>query len=117
MEPIKRTDQAALGVGLGPVGRLGAILINTETHNDQDRRSVVANYSVPLGPGSLLVSGLGVIKPEEDYALTAYYSLPLSPVRSISVTGNLRDEASGARLQCRRGRGGSDLGAGYRLAT
>ena len=51
-EPIKRTDQVAVGVGLGPVGRLGAIMINTETRNDQDRRSVVGNYSVPLGPGS-----------------------------------------------------------------
>jgi len=116
-EPVKRTDQVALGVGLGAAGRVGAILINTETRNDQDRRSVVTNYSVPLGPGSFLLSGLGVIKPEEDYALTASYSLPLSPIRSITATANVRDEASGARLQYRRGRGGSDLGASYRLAT
>ncbi|MEZ5930774.1 MAG: fimbria/pilus outer membrane usher protein [Alphaproteobacteria bacterium] len=116
-EPIKRTDQVALGVGLGQVGRLGAILINTETRNDRDRRSVVTNYSVPLGPGSLLLSGLGVIKPEEDYALTASYSLPLSPIRSMTATANVRDDASGARVQYRRGRGGSDLGASYRVAT
>ncbi|MEM9628977.1 MAG: fimbria/pilus outer membrane usher protein [Pseudomonadota bacterium] len=116
-EPIKRTDQVAMGVGLGPAGRVGAILINTETRNDQDRRSVVTNYSVPLGPGSFLLSGLGVIKPDEDYALTASYSLPLSPVRSMTATANIRDEASGARLQYRRGRGGTDLGASYRLAS
>lgn len=116
-EPTKRTDQVAAGVGLGPAGRIGAILINTETRDDLDRRSVVTNYSIPLGPGSLLVSGLSVIKPEEDYALTASYSLPLSPVRSVTATANIRDEASAARLQYRRGRGGTDLGASYRLAT
>jgi len=116
-EPIKRTDQMALGVGLGEVGRLGAIMINTETRDDRDRRSVVTNYSVPLGPGSFLLSGLHTIKPDEDYALTASYSLPLSPVRSITASANLRDEASGARVQYRRGRGGSDLGASYRVAS
>ena len=68
-EPVKRTDQVAAGFGLGPAGRVGAILINTETRNDQDRRSVVTNYSVPLGPGSLLLSGLGVIKPCADRIL------------------------------------------------
>ncbi len=51
------------------------------------------------------------------FALTASYSLPLSPIRSITATGNYRDNASGARLQYRRGRGGSDLGTSYRLAT
>ena len=117
LEPIKRTDQVSAGVGLGPAGRVGAILINTETRDDFDRRSVVANYSVPLGPGSFLLSGLGVIKPDEDYALTASYALPLSPIRSITASANVRDEASGARLQYRRGRGGTDLGASYRLAT
>jgi outer membrane usher protein len=117
LEPIKRTDQVALGVGLGAAGRIGAILINTATRNDQDRRSLVANYSAPLGPGSFLLSALHTIKPEEDYALTASYSLPLSPVRSISATANVRDGASGARLQYRRGRGGADLGASYRIAT
>ncbi|MEM7045453.1 MAG: fimbria/pilus outer membrane usher protein, partial [Pseudomonadota bacterium] len=116
-EPIKRTDQVALGVGLGPAGRVGAIMINTETRNDLDRRSVVGNYSLPVGPGSLLVSALHTVKPQEDYALTASYSLPLSPVRSMTAIANLRDEASGARLQYRRGRGGSDLGASYRVAT
>ena len=102
-EPIKRTDQVAVGVGLGAIGRLGAILINTETRDDQDRRSVVGNYTVPAGPGSLLVSALHTIKPEEDYALTASYSLPLSPVRSMTATASLRDEANGARVQYRRG--------------
>ena len=116
-EPIKRTDQVALGVGLGSAGRIGAIMINTDTRNDQDRRSVVGNYSVPLGPGSLLLNALHTMKPEKDYALTASYSLPLSPIRSMTATANVREEASGARLQYRRGRGGSDLGASYRLAT
>ena len=116
-EPIKRTDQVALGVGLGPVGRVGAIMINTETRNDQDRRSLVGNYSLPVGPGSLLLSALHTIKPDEDYALTASYSMPLSPVRSMTATANLREDASNARLQYRRGRGGTDLGGSYRLAS
>ena len=116
-EPIKRTDQVTLGVGLGAAGRVGAIMINTETRDDQDRRSLVGNYSVPLGPGSFLMSALHTVKPDDDYALTASYSLPLSPIRSITTTANIRDEASGARLQYRRGRGGSDLGTSYRLAS
>jgi outer membrane usher protein len=116
-EPVKRTDQVALGLGLGQAGRVGAIMINTETRNDLDRRSVVGNYSVPLGPGSFLMSALHTIRPEEDYALTASYSLPLSPVRSMTATANVREEASGARVQYRRGRGGTDLGASYRVAS
>ncbi len=116
-EPIKRTDQLALGVGLSDFGRAGAILINTETRNNQDRRSLVGNYSVPLGPGSFLLSALKNLDPDDEFALTASYSLPLSPVRSVTATGNYRDNASGARFQYRRGRGGTDLGASYRLAT
>ncbi len=117
VEPIKRTDQIAVGVGLSDFGRIGAILINTDTRNDLNRRSLVGNYSVPLGPGSFLLSALQNIEPDEEFALTASYSLPLSPIRSITATGNYRDEASGARFQYNRGRGGSDLGASYRLAT
>ena len=49
--------------------------------------------------------------------MTASYSLPLSPIRSFTATANVREEASGARLQYRRGRGGTDLGASYRIAS
>jgi outer membrane usher protein len=116
-EPIKRTDQLSLGFGLGDVGRVGAILINTETRDNRDRRSLVGNYSMALGPGSFLLSALHNLEPDNEFALTASYSLPLSPIRSITATGSYRDGASGGRLQYRRGRGGSDLGASYRLAT
>ena len=91
-EPIKRTDQVALGLGLSDYGRAGAILINTETRNDQDRRSLVGNYSVPLGPGSFLLSALKNLEPDDEFALTASYSLPLSPIRSVTATGNYREE-------------------------
>lgn len=117
VEPIKRTDQLSVGAGLGDFGRVGAILINTKTRTDQDRRSLVGNYSIPLGPGSFLLSALHNFEPDDEFALTASYSLPLSPIRSITATGNYRDNASGARFQYRRGRGGSDLGTSYRLAT
>ncbi|MGI9436870.1 MAG: fimbria/pilus outer membrane usher protein, partial [Geminicoccaceae bacterium] len=116
-EPIMRTDQISLGAGLGDAGRIGAILINTETRDDRDRRTLVGNYSLPLGPGSFLLSALNNLEPDEEFALTASYSLPLSSIRSVTTTGSYREGASGARVQYRRGRGASDLGASYRLAS
>jgi outer membrane usher protein len=117
VEPAERVDQLSFGFGLGDYGRIGTFLVNTEARSGFDQRTLVGNYSIPLGPGSLLVNALQTIKPEEEFVLTAAYSLPLGPIRSIAATGTLRDGASNARLDYRRSRGASDLGPSYRLAT
>jgi outer membrane usher protein len=115
--PPARTDQLSFGVSLEPFGRIGTFLINTEARTGEDLQSVAANYSLPLGSGALLINAIQTLDPDEQFAIAATYAMPLSPTRSLSATVSHRDEGEGARVQYSRGRGASDLGPSYRLAT
>jgi outer membrane usher protein len=43
--------------------------------------------------------------------------MPISPIRSLTSTASWRDDERGSRVEYRRGRGSTDLGPSYRLAT
>ncbi|MDX6751053.1 fimbria/pilus outer membrane usher protein [Geminicoccaceae bacterium 1502E] len=112
-----RVDQASLGVDIGRAGRLGLLLLNEERHEGADRRSAGASWSVPVGPGSLLLNAGQSLEPERDLALTASYVIPLGPHRTGVIEGRSRDDRRTARLQFRQTRGASDLGLDYRVAV
>ncbi len=115
--PPKRVDQLSVGASLDPIGRVGAFLINTESRNGEDQQSLAANYSLPLGPGSLLVNAIQTLDPDQQFAIAATYAMPLSPVRALTTTANYRADGSDVRVQYSQGRGASDLGPSYQLAT
>ena len=117
-EGARRVDQFSLGLGLHPFGRLGLLFVNAEGRGDfEDQRSISASYSLPLGFASVLFSALQTIEPERDLALVANLSIPLSPERSLTATGQYDGGDRRGRLEYRRSRGSSDLGPSYRLAT
>lgn len=113
----RRVDQASLGFGLGHLGRVGALFINTEARVGRDRQVASANYSIPIGPGTLLLNGLQTLEPSDEFALIASYSLPIGQVRSLTTAATFREGATRGAVQYTRGRGSSDLGLSYRVAT
>jgi len=115
--PPARVDQASFGLTLHPWGRLGTLLVNTKARNGPDRRAASANYSVSLGPGTLLLNALRTLEPGDELALTASFSLPLGASRTVSSSAVWRDDAARGRAQYRQDKGSSDLGLSYRLAS
>ncbi|MDX1540767.1 MAG: fimbria/pilus outer membrane usher protein, partial [Geminicoccaceae bacterium] len=113
--PVRRTDQASLGLSLHPFGRLGLLFVNTEARERADRQALSANYSLPVGPGTLLVNALRTFGGDGDLAVAASYTLPLDDRHTATAGGPWREEASRGGVQLRRGRGASDLGLSYRL--
>jgi outer membrane usher protein FimD/PapC len=91
--------------------------VNSDARTGPDRRALSGNYSMPLGPGTLLVNALQTLDPRRELAVAATYSVPLGPIRLISATASWRENASRGGLQYRRSRGASDLGLSYRLAA
>ncbi len=114
---VRRTDQANLGFQLGDWGRIGLLLVNRDRVNADNDRLFTATYSVPVGPGSLLLNGVQTFEPDNELAFTATYSIPLGPRRSMSASFARRDRDNIASAQYRRTRGASDLGLDYRLAA
>ena len=101
------------------VRRLGLLFVNAEGRGDfEDQRSISASYRA-CGSASLRCgcSALQTIEPERDLALVANLSIPLSPERSLTATGQYDGGDRRGRLEYRRSRGSSDLGPSYRLAT
>lgn len=113
---IERVDQFNVGLDALRFGRIGLLLLNRERNDAPDQRSVTASFSLPIGPGSVVVNAARTLRPDDDYAVTAAYSLPLGPDRSLAVTGRGGSQASRGRLQYTRTRGASELGLDYRLA-
>ncbi|HEX6141237.1 MAG TPA: fimbria/pilus outer membrane usher protein [Geminicoccaceae bacterium] len=113
--PDRRTDQVSLGVGLHPFGRLGLLFVNSEARERSDRQALSASYSLPLGPGTLLVNALRTLSPEHELAVAASYTLPLDGLHTATAGGSWREGASRGGVQLRRGRGASDLGLSYRV--
>ena len=93
------------------------LLINADTREGPNRLSASANYSVPIGPGSLLVNAVRTFEPDREIAVTATYALSLNPVDSMSSTVGWQDQGLRSRSQYSRSRGASDIGPSFRLAT
>jgi outer membrane usher protein len=115
--PARRVDQASFGLSAYPYGRLGVLLINADTRDGPNRLSASANYSVPIGPGSFLVNAVRTLDPEQEFAITATYAVSLSPVDSMSSTVGWQEQGVRSRSQYSRGRGASDIGPSYRIAS
>jgi len=113
----RRTDQLALGLRLGEFGHLGLLLVNQELIGAEDVLTVTSNYSLRLGPGSLIVNAARLFEPEEELAVTVSYSLPLSGNRSAAARLEMAENRTRARAQFRRSRGATDLGLDYRIAA
>jgi outer membrane usher protein len=114
---LERVDQFNIGYDALALGRLGLLFLNQERNDGENQRSVSASYSLPIGPGSLVLNAARTVEPERDYAITAAYSVPLGPNRSMTGIGRLSESSNRARLQYTRTRGASELGLDYRLAT
>ncbi len=114
---VRRTDQLGLGLQLGDYGHLGLLLVNQERVDLEDALTVNGNYSLRLGPGSLIVNLARLFEPDEELAVTVSYSLPLSGNRSVSSRLEASDRRTRGRAQFRQARGATDLGLDYRLAA
>lgn len=114
---LARVDQFNVGYDTRRFGRLGLLLLNQERDGSRNQRSVSANYSLPLGPGSLVLNAARTLQPDRDFAITATYAVSLGPTRSLSGVGRLSNNSNRAGLQYTRTRGASELGLDYRLAT
>ncbi len=114
---IARVDQVNLGFDMRDFGRVGFLALNQERRDRENVRSLAATYSLPLGPGSLLLRGAQFIEPGNDWVVTATYALPLGGNRSASAEIERSRDGQRARAQYRQGRGASDLGLDYRVAA
>lgn len=114
---LERVDQFNIGFDALDFGRFGLLLLNQKRNDSDDQRSLSANYSLPLGPGTLVVNAARTVQPDRDYAVTAAYALPLGPTSSVTTTGRVSNNTNRARLQYNRTRGASELGLDYRIAT
>jgi outer membrane usher protein len=115
--PARRVDQASFGLNVYPFGRVGMLLVNADTREGPNRLSAAANYSVPIGPGSFLVNAVRTLDPDQEFAITATYAISLTPVDSMSSTVGWQEQGLRSRSQYSRGRGASDIGPSYRLAS
>ncbi|MCB2055724.1 MAG: fimbrial biogenesis outer membrane usher protein [Geminicoccaceae bacterium] len=113
----RRVDEARLGVDLGRAGRLGLFALNQSRRERRDSRAVSASYTVPLGPGSLIVNAAHTLTPDAETALTASYTLPLGAQRNLTAQVSGDEDDRQVRAIYRRSRGASDLGLDYRLAA
>jgi len=113
----ERVDQFNIGFDALRYGRVGLLLLNRLRHDEPNDRSVTASYSLPVGPGSLVVNAARTLEPDDDYVVTAAYSMPLGPDRSIAATARGGSQGSRGRLQYTRTRGASELGLDYRVAA
>ncbi len=116
-EEAARVDQLSLGLDFGDLGRAGLLLLNTDGRDSEDATTVAATYSLSLGPGSLTLRAAQLIRPDEELALTALYTIPLGARRSTSVELLKRSGDYGSRAIFRQTRGATDLGLDYRLAA
>ena len=114
---LQRVDQFNIGFDALQFGRIGLLLLNQERNDSDDQRSASASYSLPIGPGTIVVNAARTIRPDRDYAVTAAYALPLGPTSSVTATGRTSNNTDRGRLQYNRTRGASDLGLDYRIAT
>lgn len=113
----ERVDQISFGFGLGDYGRVGLFFVNSEERAYEDSQSLAANYSVRLGPGTLLLNGVQTIAPANDLAVAAIYSLPLDGWRSLDSTVSNSGGGTRSQVQFRQNRGNTDLGLDYRVAA
>ncbi len=113
----RRTDQIAVGLRLGEFGHFGLLLVNQELIDAEDVLTVNGNYSLRLGPGSLIVNAARLFEPEDELAITVSYSLPLPGNRSASTRLEVTENRTRGRAQFRQGRGATDLGLDYRIAA
>ena len=113
----RRVDQLNLGFDMRDYGRIGVLALNQERRERENTRSLAATYSLPIGPGSLLLRGAQFIEPNSDWVVTATYALPLGGNRTASAEIERSQNGQRARAQYRQGRGATDLGLDYRLAA
>ncbi len=113
---VRRTDEARLGLQLGTFGRLGLYLLHRDLRAGDDTLLFGGSWSLPLGPGTVILNGTGLLSPRRDLTLTLTYALPLGKARSASTSLTLRDGRPRLRAQFRQGRGASDLGPTFRIA-
>jgi outer membrane usher protein len=113
----RRVDQLNIGFDLRDYGRVGLLALNQDRRDREDNRSLAATYSLPIGPGSLLLRGAQFLEPGSDWVVSATYALPLGGNRSAAAEVERSRGGQRARAQYRQGRGSSDLGLDYRLAA
>lgn len=113
----RRVDQLNIGYDTGSIGRLGLLFLNRDRIGRDDDQSLSASYSLPIGPGALVVNAAQTLSPDSDFALTAAYSISLGSNRSMTAIADAGDNRNRARLQYSRTRGASELGLDYRLAS
>jgi len=116
-QPARRVDQAAFGISAYPYGRLGMLLVNADTRQGSNRLSASVNYSVPIGPGAFLINAVRTLDPDKNFAITATYAISLTPKDSMSNTVGYEQDSFRTRSQYSRGRGASDIGPSYRIAS
>jgi len=122
---LEREDAINFGVSLGPIGRLGLLFANRSFADDEDVRTVTGSLSIPLpedlagslGGGAMVINAAHQLSPDDETAITASLSLPLSPTRSLSAFAEHRPDSDRGRMQYRRTRGRSDLGLDYRVGA
>ncbi|GBD41506.1 F1 capsule-anchoring protein [bacterium HR39] len=114
---VRRVDEARLGIGLGPLGRLGLHLVRRDMVDAEDTLSGTLSWSLPLGRGSLLLNAAKLFEPRSDMALSVHYALPLGDSRLVSGGLDVSDRSTRARASFRQGRGAGDLGLDWRIAA
>lgn len=112
-----RVDQASVGVDLDRYGRLGLLFLHRDARRREDVTSLASTYSIPLGPGALTLRAAQLVEPQSELALTALYTVPLGPRRSLTTDLTKRGDDHRAGATFRQTRGASDLGLDYRLAA
>jgi outer membrane usher protein len=93
------------------------LLVNADTREGPNQLSASANYSVPIGPGFLLLNAVRTLEPDPEFAIAATYAVSLTPVDSMSSTVGWEQQGLRTRSQYSRGRGASDIGPSYRIAS
>lgn len=116
-EQAARVDQLNLGLDFGQMGRLGVLGLHRDGRDTDDATTIAATYSVTLGPGALTLRAAQLLQPDRELALTALYTIPLGPRRSVTSELLKRSGDYAARGVFRQTRGASDLGLDYRIAA
>jgi len=112
----RRVDQASIGFDMRSFGRIGLLFLNQDFADRQDARTVSANYSLPVGPGTVVLNGARTLEPDEEFSVIATYSIPLGRRDTVALRGETGSERDRARIQYQRSRGASDLGLDARIA-
>jgi hypothetical protein len=96
---------------------VGVLALHRDGRDTEDATTIAATYSVAIGPGALTLRAAQLVQPDQELALTALYTIPLGPRRSVTSELLKRSGDYAAKGVFRQTRGASDLGLDYRIAA